>query len=163
MDHDEVRKFLTQNECDYVLNPPLASHAGGVWERQIRSMCNIMSSLLMDLGQQLDDEMLCTLMCESATIVNCLPLSTESVNHPTAVLLPSPHNLLTMKSCIVLPPPGKFERMDVYCRRRWRRVQYLVNEFCHCWKRVSPYASAKEQMGKTKEELEDRGHCHHQG
>jgi hypothetical protein len=37
-----------------------------------------------------------------------------------------------MKSQVVLPPPGEFQREDLYLKRRWRRVQHLLNEF---WKR----------------------------
>ena len=40
-----------------------------------------------------------------------------------------------MKSRIVLPPPGSYERTDLYARKRWRRVQFLANEFWSRWKR----------------------------
>ena len=40
-----------------------------------------------------------------------------------------------MKSKVVLPPPGDFQRVDLYQSKRWRRVQYLVNEFWCKWKR----------------------------
>ena len=46
----------------------------------------------------------------------------------------TPNNLLTMKSSVVLPPPGSFQRADLYSKKRWRRVQYLVNEFWVKWK-----------------------------
>ena len=41
---------------------------------------------------------------------------------------PDPNHLLTLKTQVVLPPPGKFESPDQYCRKRWRRVQYLANQ-----------------------------------
>lgn len=40
-----------------------------------------------------------------------------------------------MKTSVVLPPAGVFQRADVYMRRRWRRVQYLANLFWTRWKR----------------------------
>ena len=43
--------------------------------------------------------------------------------------------LLTMKIKVVLPLPNISERNDLYCRKRWRRVQYLANDFCSRWKR----------------------------
>ena len=43
--------------------------------------------------------------------------------------------LLTMKSRVVLPPPGVFQRKDIYLKRHWRRVQYLSNEFWTRWRR----------------------------
>ncbi|KAI2666778.1 hypothetical protein H4Q32_026472 [Labeo rohita] len=47
----------------------------------------------------------------------------------------TPNLLLTMKSSIILPPPGDFVKEDIYLRRRWRRVQYLANEFWQRWKK----------------------------
>ena len=41
---------------------------------------------------------------------------------------------LTMKSNVILPPPGNFQRSDLYCRKRWRRTQHLINEFWKRWR-----------------------------
>ena len=55
-----------------------------------------------------------------------------------------------MKSDVVFPPPGSFERADVYARKHWRRVQYLANEFWSRWK--SEYLSSLQERQKwTKE------------
>lgn len=47
MDHNKIREFLLkQNDADWIewkMNPPLASHMGGVWERQIRLARAILS------------------------------------------------------------------------------------------------------------------------
>ena len=40
-----------------------------------------------------------------------------------------------MKSKVVMPPPGHFQRTDLYLNKRWRRVQYLANEFWNRWKK----------------------------
>ena len=34
-----------------------------------------------------------------------------------------------------MQPPGHFQKEDVYTRKRWRRVQYLANQFWSKWKR----------------------------
>ncbi|KAJ8342594.1 hypothetical protein SKAU_G00325220 [Synaphobranchus kaupii] len=47
----------------------------------------------------------------------------------------TPNHILTMKSSIVLPPPGGFVKEDLYLRKRWRRVQHLANEFWSRWKK----------------------------
>ena len=47
----------------------------------------------------------------------------------------SPFNLLTMKSKVVLQPPGDFQAADIYCRKRWRTVQYLANVFWSRWRK----------------------------
>ena len=40
-----------------------------------------------------------------------------------------------MKSNVVLAPPGEFQRADLYSRKRWRRVQYSVNQFWLRWRK----------------------------
>ena len=40
-----------------------------------------------------------------------------------------------MKPKPLLPPPGVFVREDLYARKRWRRVQYLAEQFWLRWKR----------------------------
>ena len=34
----------------------------------------------------------------------------------------------------MLPPPGNFQRTDVYYHKHWRRVQYLANQFWLRWR-----------------------------
>ena len=133
MDNDKIRQFLLSEKCDFVFNPPSASHMGGVWERQIRSIRNVMTSLLNNVGQRMDDEMFRTFMCEAAAIVNSRPLTVDTLNDATATLPISPNNILTMKSEVILPPPGNFN--NEYCRSRWRRVQYLLDQFWIRWRR----------------------------
>lgn len=114
------------------MNIPSASHMGGVWERQIRTVRNVLSSLLQDFGSQLDDE---GLFCEAMAIVNSRPLTISNLHDPFAPEPITPNHLLTMKSKVVLPPPGEFQTPDLYCRRRWRRIQYLANEFWTRWRK----------------------------
>ena len=40
-----------------------------------------------------------------------------------------------MKSKVVLAPPGAFQPADMYCRKCWRRVQHLANEFWTRWRK----------------------------
>ena len=117
------------------MNPPAASHMGGVWERQIRSVRNVLCALLQGSGQQLDDELLRTFMCEAEAIVNSRPLTTDGLMSPLSPEPLTPNHLLTMKSSVLLPPPGDFKRADLYSRKRWRRVQHLANEFWNRWKK----------------------------
>lgn len=46
----------------------------------------------------------------------------------------TPNQLLTMKTKVILPPPGNFQSSSLYSRKRWRRTQYLVNEFWIRWR-----------------------------
>ena len=136
MDHSRIKAFLLKHSCDWIewqKNPPESSHMGGVWERQIRTVRNVLQSLLKDIPGKLDDESLRTLLVEVEAIVNSRPLAVDNLNDETVDPL-TPNHLLTMKSKVVLPPPGVFQREDMYCRKRWRAVQHLANEF---WQRFS--------------------------
>lgn len=118
----------------YKMNVPHASHMGGVWERQIRTARNAIEAILLRHGSQLDDESLRTFMTEAEAIINCCPLAVNDLNSPDCLDPLTPNHLLTMKSNVVLPPPGSFQRADLYSKKRWCRVQYLVNEFWVKWK-----------------------------
>ena len=138
LDQTPVREYLTAQDCDWIefsLNVPHASHMGGVWERQIRTTQSVLSSLLLDHGTQLDDQALRTLMTEAESIVNCRLLTVENLTDPLASEPLTPNHLLTLKTQVVLPPPGKFESPDLYSRKRWRRVQYLANQFWLRWQK----------------------------
>ena len=132
---DKIRNFLAANNCEFVFNAPHASHMGGVWERLIHSARSILASLFNDCGKQLDDDSLRTLLTETASIMNSRPLTTENLNDPTSLPPITPNHLLTLKSSVVVPPPGSFQREDVYSRKRWRRVQYLANVFWSRWRK----------------------------
>ena len=98
-------------------------------------MRNILTALLQNNGLQLDDESLRTLMCEAEAIINSRPLSIDNLSDPDALSPLTPNHLLTMKSKVVLSPPGNFQSADKYCRKRWRRVQHLANEFWARWRK----------------------------
>ena len=139
MDHDKIQRALLNEGADYLVikwkrNPPSASHMGGVWERQIRSVRAILSALFRVHGASLNDEALRTFMAETTGILNSRPLTVENLNSPDCLPL-SPNNLLTMKTKVVLPPPGNFPRADIYSRKYWRRVQHLADEFWRRWRK----------------------------
>ena len=67
--------------------------------------------------------------------MNCRPLTVDTINSPQMPEPLTPSHLLTMKSKVILPPPGEFQRADLYSRKRWRRVQFLVNEFWMRWRK----------------------------
>ena len=122
---------------------------GGVWERQIQTARSVLSSLLLDHSTQLDDEALRTLMTEAESIVNCRPLTVENLTDPLASEPLTPNHLLTLKTQVVLPPPGKFESPDLYSRKRWRRVQYLANQFWLRWQKEYCTLLQKRQKWPT--------------
>lgn len=107
------------------MNFPSASHMGGVCERQIRLVHNVLNPLLRGNALQLDDEALGTLRPSSTAD----PFLWTASLIQARLILWRPTTFLTMKTKVVLPPPGSFQSVDLYCRKRWRRFQHLKNEF----------------------------------
>ena len=137
MNHDKIRKYLLTKQCDMILwqrNPPESSHKGGVWERQIRSAKNVLNTILRKHDARLNDESFRTFLTEVESIVNSRPLTVDTLGDNTMLAI-SPQNLLTMKSKVVLQPPGDFQPADIYCQRRWRTVQFLANVFWSRWRK----------------------------
>lgn len=132
MDLEKLRTQLLKGNCDWVeykMNFPHSSHMGGAWERQIRTVRNVLTALLSSHGSQLDDESLAICLTEAEAIINCRPLTVDDLTSPECLQLLSPSQLLTLKSNVVVPPPGSFQRADLYSKKRWNHVQYLANEF----------------------------------
>ena len=145
---DSVRKFLLSQDCDLIefkMNVPSASHMGGIWERLIRTVRSVLSGLLEDHARQLDDEALRTLFTEAENIVNSRPLTVDNLSDPDSPEPITPNHLLTCKSKVVLPPPGNFTRPDLYSKKRWRRVQYLSEQFWSRWQREYCLLQQKRQ------------------
>ena len=91
---------------------------------------NIMAALMKQHGRSLDEESLQILLCEVEAVVNSHPLTSESLSDPLSPLPLTPSTLLTSKTKLILPPLGKFQREDIYCKRLWRHV---ANEFWSRW------------------------------
>ena len=137
IENHRVERFLHSQSCDWItwnFNTPNASHMGGVWERQIRTARNILTSLMKTHCQALNDEAFNTLVKEVECIINSRPITVENLNDPDSLPL-SPHQLLTLKTKAVLPPPGDFQKQGVYCRKQWRIVQHIANQFWSRWRK----------------------------
>jgi hypothetical protein len=105
MDPDKaLAKYVVEQNCEWVFNPPHAFHFGGVWERQIATMFS-------DLGPcQLTHELFVTLMVEESGIVNPCLISTlpSDADQPQPLI---PNMLLTMKTRPLVSPPGTLPLM----------------------------------------------------
>ena len=127
----QIHESLLQNDIKWIFNPPAGSHHGGVWERCIRTVRKIMMALMKE--QITDDEGLLTLMCEIESIVNGRPITTVSSDPRDAEAL-TPNHLLLLRSNNNFPM-GRFDRTDLFTRRRWRQIQYLADQFWKRWTR----------------------------
>ena len=123
MDQEELK----ERGCEFIFNTPSSSHMGGVWERQIRTIRSVLMSILEESAKQLDSSSLRTFLYEVMAVVNSRLLTTDILNDSSSPEPLTPNHILTMKSTIISPPPGKFVREDLYLRKRWRQVQLLAN------------------------------------
>ena len=122
LDHGAIQRSLCRDfNADSIIqwkqNPPAASHMGGVWECQIRSLRSILSALMREHGHTLDDESFRTLLTEVQCTNNSHPLTVPS-SDPKDLDPLTPNHILTMKSRVVMPPPRNFQKADLYLRKR---------------------------------------------
>ncbi|PIK59113.1 hypothetical protein BSL78_03995 [Apostichopus japonicus] len=146
LDVNQMTAYLTQKQCNFVFNAPYSSHAGGVWERQIRSVRNVFNATIALYPGRLDDASLKCFLYEAMAIINGRPLTPANMTDPSAEPPLTPNHLITMKPTVALPPPGHFVKEDLYARRRWRRVQFLSEQFWSRWK--SEYLQTLQERGK---------------
>lgn len=130
-----LEAFLADKQCEFRFNAPSGSHAGGIWERQIRTIRSVLDVAVTQCPGKLDDASLRTLFYEAMSIVNSRPLSVDGINVPKSLEPLTPNHLILMKSRIALPPPGNFVKEDLYAAKRWCRVQYLTEQFWSRWKK----------------------------
>ena len=102
MNHTKIKHFLLENGADWLVwtrNRPTASHIGGVWEQQIKSARNILSSLPKT---SLNDEALTTLMTEVEAVLNSRPLATELLSDGNSLNPIRPSNILPLANLDLL-------------------------------------------------------------
>ena len=128
-----ISDAMLQQNIQWIFNPPLASHFGGAWEREIRTIRKVLNGILNMQPMRMTNEELNTLICEVESILNSRPLTTIS-DDPNDLEPLTPNHILLMK-CGPTYPPGLFSADDRYVRRRWKQVQYLTNIFWSRWKR----------------------------
>ena len=126
-----IENFCSQRGIDWIFNPPGASHMGGSWERMIRSVRQVLNTLLKE--QIVGDEVLSTILAEVTNILNSRPLTRNSSdpNDPDAL---TPNHLLHLRPGPSLPP-GVFVDKDQHTQRQWRQAQFLANLFWKRWTR----------------------------
>jgi hypothetical protein len=131
---NKLESWKRQNGINWTFNPPTASHMGGAWERLIRSIRKVLAGLLADYTGRLNKDTFQTFLCEVEAILNSRPITSLSDDIRDCEPL-TPNHILTMRSSVTVPPPGIFQRQDVYLKKRWRQVQFLANLFWSRWKR----------------------------
>jgi len=80
-------------------------------------------------------------------VVDSRPLTL--VNNDPAQEPLTPNHLITMKSAIPLPTTGHFVKEDIYTQKRWRRVQYLTEQFWSRWRKEFVLSLNQRQKWNT--------------
>lgn len=119
----------------WILNPPKASHFGGIWERRIQSIKKILDNCLGLLGSRIllrDD--FYTFLQECTCILNNTPLWEISAD-PNDPLPLTPSMLLNLRDDIPVDDQSYGEEdLGAYGSKRWKRVQYLSHQFWTRWR-----------------------------
>lgn len=150
LNHAQVQRNLSQVGINWSFNPPSASHHGGVWERMIRLIRKVLSSVLRQ--QTLDEDGLHTVLCEVEAILNDRPV-TQLSDDPCDLEPLTPNHLLLLKGKPALPP-GVFGPHDLYVKKRWRQVQYLADIFWKRWVReYLPLLQERQKWNQKKRNL----------
>ena len=111
--------------------------------------------MLKTHGQSLNDEALRTLVTEVGSIINWRPLTEETMSDINSQIALSPSNLLAMKINFIMPPPVIFTKPDLYSRKKWRRVQHIVEEFWHrCRKEFLQSLQTRQKWNDKKRNFE---------
>lgn len=128
-DQDRIAQRLLENECDWIFMVPKASHRGGVWERQIRSIRRILRGLL---GERLvDDQTLLTSLAEVEKILNDRPLVKLTSDPDDCAAITPSHLLLLHRNPAIMPQNITSSRLN----NAWRNAQQLADNFWKRWRR----------------------------
>ena len=131
LDRLKVIAAARRRHVSWEFNPPLASHHGGVWERQIRTLRRVLMAVL-SRDTRLTDDILHTIFCEIGNIVNSRPMTKISDDVTDDVPL-TPNHLLLMRGNFS-NPWGVFYDGEAY-RRHWKHAQNIVKVFWKRWLR----------------------------
>ena len=132
IDNENLRNYILENKLEFKFNTPSASHRGGIWERQIRTVRSILNNILNKYHGRLDTSTLRTTLYETMAIVNSRPLTADTLSSPDVAIV-TPNHLLTGKPQQLVPPPGNFTSTEVYGKERWRKTQQIAEEFWKDW------------------------------
>ncbi|XP_030254938.1 uncharacterized protein LOC115570470 [Sparus aurata] len=129
----QLNKYLQEQKCSWIFNPPHSSHMGGAWERLIGVARRILDSMFSQMkSPHLTHEVLITLLAEVCTIMNARPLVPVS-SDPEFPLVLTPAMLLTQKMGTVPPPPCEFGKAELL-KQQWKQVQSLADTFWERWR-----------------------------
>ena len=148
-----IQAFATDKNITWKFNPPSAPHMRGVWERLIRSVKEVMMSIMKETV--LTDPQLATLLTEVENILNSRPLTPASEDIDDVEALTPYHILLGRHRNWRYM--GKIRERDISSNRKWKRVQAIQKNLLGTVEtRVSPQFNDKRSLEKQNRHLQSR-------
>ena len=143
-----LTQYFQSAKIHFKFNTPTASHAGGLWERQIKNIKTVLKGMAAKYDRRLDTAGLRTAFYEAMATVNSRPLTVNNLNDPHSVIL-TPNHLLTMKAEDVITPSGNIDSTELYGRKMWRKSQQFAEQFWAEWKSFYLAEITKRQRWKN--------------
>ena len=111
--------------------------------------------MLKTHGQSLNDEALSTLVTEVGSIINCRPLTEETMSDINSQIPLSPSNLLAMKINFIMPPPVIFTKPDLYSKKNGDVCSISKRSFWHrCRKEFLQSLQTRQKWNDKKRNFE---------
>ena len=146
---NKIHEYLQQQEIEWKFNTPKASHAGGSWERAIRTVRRILQAVMPNT--RIDDDALMTVFCEVEAVLNSPPLTEVPLEMGEDLPL-TPNHLLRINPKVALPPMVTSVK-DCYARNRYKVVQFVADQFWRRW--IEEYPATITTRPKWKKEKEN--------
>ena len=131
LDKNELTKFSLKNNFEWHFNPPTASHMGGAWERQIRTVKECLSSVLKEHAPS--EETLLTILAEIEHSVNSRPLTHVSPDPKDPEALTPNHFLFGSSSGTLRLP--RYDVSSINLKKQWLLAQHFADAFWKRWLR----------------------------
>ena len=142
MNTTDIQHYATQNNIEWIFNPPEAPHMGGAWERLIRSVKTTMR--VITANRVVSDSVLHTILTEVEVTVNGRPLTyySDDINDLEPL---TPNHFLIGRANQNRSPCITYSN-DVDHRRRYKQVQAFAKEFWDRW--ISEYLPSLTKRSK---------------
>ena len=124
----KMSEFATKEGIIWDFNPPASPHMGGVWERAVRTVKNVMYSMIKNTV--LTEFQLITILTEIESVVNNRPLTHVSDSPDDFEALTPNHFLIgryNTSGAVIQDIDG-----DESSRKKWKQVVAITKQF---WKR----------------------------
>ncbi|XP_058813920.1 uncharacterized protein LOC131677862 [Topomyia yanbarensis] len=139
---DECAEEFTNARTKWHFNPPATPHMGGVWERMVRTVKEVMS--VLNDGRRLNDEILLTSLSEAEDMINSRPLTFAPQESSVAALSPN----MFLRGVAPNEPQDVITPTNVgqALRDSYKRSQQLADNMWRRW--IKEYIPSINQRNK---------------